>query len=215
MKRVVYATVFAASVFTASPANAQSNPPVRLGVVAGASFATLGGSDVDDANTRTGFMGGASLVVPLQGRLSLEVNGLYAQKGAKGSDESESVIFKLDYVELPVLIRYDFAESGVRPFVSGGVSLAYQTACKARGAAAGIVAEIGCSTLKNDPDIGLEVKKFDAGVAIGGGLDFPLADDRMVTLGARYTWGLIDVVKDLTVRNRAFQLYAGFSFPLR
>ena len=215
MKRVLFAAVITASLMTGTSALAQSLPPSRLGVLGGVSFATLGGADVNDANTRTGFVGGVSLTLPLRERLSLELNGLYSQKGAKASEQSESLTLKFDYIEVPILLRYDFTAEGVRPFVSGGVSLAYQTSCEAKAATAEFSAEVDCSTLDSDSDVALDVKKFDAGLAFGGGLDFPMANDRLFTLGARYVLGVTDIVKDETVRNRAWQIYAGFSFPLR
>lgn len=215
MKRVLCAVMIATALTATTVASAQSLPPVRLGVMGGASFATLGGEDVDDADTRTGFSGGASLTIPLRGRLSLEVNALYSQKGAKGSDASESLIFKLDYLELPVLLRYDFTGERVRPFASAGVSFAYRTSCKARGSTEGFTAEFDCDDFADDPEFGLDVNTWDTGVAFGGGLDFPLANDRLFTVGARYTYGLSDVVKLFTVRNRALLVYAGFSIPLR
>lgn len=212
---VYAAAALVASLLTAASALAQSLPPVRLGVVGGVNLATLGGKDVDDADTRTGFLGGASLLVPLRGRLSLDLQGLYSQKGANDSDSVERIALTFNYLELPLMLRYDLTSEGIRPFLTAGVSVAYRASCKAQVEAEGINAEFDCDDLTDGEDFRLDVKRWDPGAAFGGGVDIPLAQDRRLTVGARYVLGMTDIVDMAAVRNRTVQLYAGFSVPLR
>lgn len=216
MLRVICATALVAMLaLDGSVVLAQSTPPARFGVLGGVSLATLGGKDVDEVDQRTGVVGGVSVTLPIRGRWSLEVDGLFSQKGATASDASESLTVKLDYFEVPLLARYDFDGEKVRPHLAGGVGLGFRTSCEARGANEEFVAEVDCATIENDPDSDLRFRKFDLGLVVGGGLDFLMANDRAFTVGARYVHGVTDVVKEVVVRNRTIQLYVGFSLPLR
>ena len=73
--------------------------------------------------------------------------------------------------------------------------------------------EVSCSLLEGED--GTDVKKFVVGLVAGAGLNFSLANNRLFTVGARYNYGLSDLFEDASVQNRAIQLYAGFSIPLR
>ncbi|QJR36675.1 porin family protein [Gemmatimonas groenlandica] len=214
MYRILSAAVLAAGIAIPAFASAQSTAAPRIGVIGGVNLAKVGGDDVDEAGTRTGLLAGVSLTKPLSGAFSLELNGLFSQKGAKDLEEGTNAALKLNYLEVPILLRYDVKTTGgVHPHFSGGVSLGYQTGCKISASDGGVSGEVSCSLLEGED--GTDVKKFDVGLVAGAGLNFALANNRMFTVGARYNYGLSDLFEDASVQNRAIQLYAGFSIPLR
>ena len=194
-------------------ASAQSEP-VRLGVLGGVNFATLR-SDLDGLyvpRNRTGFVGGVQLIAPLGGMVSLEVDGLYAMKGAKLGGSSVNVTGNFNYIEFPALLRLDLAKtSPISPYVVAGPTLAVRVGCSF-SVKVFLSISSDCDRVDNYLDAKL-TKTFDAGVVVGGGLDFAIGTNT-VSFGARYTYGLVDLADVGSIRNRAISLLAGVSMPL-
>ena len=69
-----------------------------------------------------------------------------------------------------------------------------------------------CDVIAFDP------KKYDVGVAGGGGIEIGLTDTLDVGVGILYTLGLLDISKNAPVsferKNRTLTLRAGLSFPI-
>lgn len=212
MNRFTLSAALAAILCLPAMAGAQSASP-RVGVMGGLNIATLGGDDAEDVKIRTGLLAGVSYVANLSGPWAIEMDGLFSMKGAKGNDEGTSIALKLNYIEVPLLLRYNMASSGnATPHLAAGVSLAYQASCNVEGTDSGVTVSFDCDEFSEES--GSEFKSFDAGVVVGGGIDFK-SGTRTFTIGARYTFGLMDVADDAKLQNRAFQLYAGVAIPLR
>lgn len=220
MKRpsAVIATMMFAPLVLLAPAvtaTAQSRP-IRLGVLGGVNLAKLSTSfdGIFEPDQRVGAVVGAQLFVPLSPALGLEIDGQYSMKGAKIAISGVSATGQLDYLELPVLLRLDIAsnaESRVVPFVVVGPSVAMRTGCSLKGGAFGLSVSLGCARLESA--LTTKFKTFDFSGVVGGGLDFTAGTNR-ISLGARYTYGLIDIGNVGSVRNRAISLMAGYSIPL-
>ena len=165
---------------------AQASAPAtraRIGVMAGVNLATLAGNDVDDAENRIGALGGLSYVRNWGGATGLEMDILYSAKGVKSVDGSDEFTLKLNYIEIPVLLRYDFPSSGaVRPHVSIGPSLAFRASCGAETTSGGASISVDCDGLQEGLDV--KLKSLDVGAALGAGLDFAMGR-RTFTVGAR------------------------------
>lgn len=193
-------------------AQSSSGSPLRVGVMAGGSSATIGGKDADDAERRTGFLAGAYLVKPIAGTLSLRPELLFSQKGAKTSivedDVAADVELKLSYIDVPVLLQLEPTASGnIRPHVYGGPSFGFKANCKLEASAGDISGSVDCD---NDFDL----KSFDLGGVVGAGIGFPLGGIG-ATIGARYQHGFSDIAKDATVKNRVFSIYGSIEFGKR
>ena len=76
-----------------------------LSLQAGASLATLGGSDVASADSRIGMRVGALAIFPFSANLDLQFGAAYAAKGATEQELGVDVAFELDYFEIPLLLR--------------------------------------------------------------------------------------------------------------
>ncbi len=194
------------------PAHAQGLSPVAphpvFGAMAGLNFSKLGGDDVDDVSRRTAFIGGVYMDLQL-GRpgLLLHPELLYSQKGTKTDlEELSDATLRLDYIEVPVLVRYEFPTSGsVRPFVSAGPSIGFQVKCDAKGKVNGGDVTADCDAM----DVDNQSVDFSA---IGDlGVQFRTGT-RLITIGGRYTHGFSDVIKDVDAKNRTFALYLGVGF---
>jgi hypothetical protein len=154
--------------------------------------------------------GGAFLVQPISGPLALQVEGLYMPKGAErtetlgGTDVTTTLM--LDYFEVPALARVYLARTRARNvYLFGGPFAAMRLNAKLKEAAGRPVTS-GVTT-----DISSDVKFFDYGLVLGGGVDI----SRLV-IDARYSWGLTGVEKDVpssdSIRNRTFAVLIGFRY---
>src|SRR5512134_1589049 len=87
-----------------APVAAQNRP--LLGVYGGVNFAELGGEDVGEVSSRTGLQAGAFASIPLGGILALVPGVAYSQEGTDvETGTSTSLTVKLDYLEVPLLLK--------------------------------------------------------------------------------------------------------------
>jgi len=137
----------------------------------------------------------------------------YSMKGAKqkasGDGFSVDAEIKLDYFEIPVLLKLliPLKGSGVKPFVFAGPSLAFNSTAKVKGESGGVSAEI---------DIKDDVTSTDFSLVFGGGIGFPVGKGEL-GFDARYILGLStidDTVDPDEIKNAVINInvYYGFSF---
>jgi len=186
-------------------------PSVGFGLKAGLNVAKL--SDLQAVETiedvkdeaKTGFVGGVHVKFPL-GALRLQLEGLYSVKGAKGTSTLASAHWetKLTYLEIPLLLKYEFPIPVVSPFVYAGPSLGIL-----------LEAEEKNEVINNEwHDIKDGMEPTDWGLVVGGG-----AEIIGLTLEIRYTHGLSEASQgDLEnslvnkAKNRTFAVMAGIDF---
>jgi len=143
--------------------------------------------------------------------LSIQPELLYVQKGATDDDEGVDVTLKLNYIEVPLLLKIKIpTEGNVSPYFLVGPAIGFKAGCKISGESDGASVDLDC-----DED-NIEFKSIDLGGVVGAGVGFPVGSGQAV-LGARYNLGLIrvdDYDDDEPVKNRAFSFLAGYSFPV-
>lgn len=191
---------------TTTPAVAQ----IGIGVVGGVSIADLHGSEKDvlfpgtNRGTRSGFVGGAFLDLGLGNILSIRPEVLYVQKGVKFTNSGGELKFKLDYVEIPVLLVFGIPTPGiVRPEIFVGPQVAFQTKCDVEGVFTG-----PC----DDPAIDLATESTDFGILFGASVRI---SSFMIT-GA-FDYGLVTLDTDVDpfdIQTQAFYIMAGWMFSL-
>jgi hypothetical protein len=185
---------------------------IEFGIKAGASLADL--NDPDDAfgdaesSTRNGFVAGAFVAFPLGDNFSLQPEALFAQKGAQFEFEDLDSKLKLDYVEVPLLLKLRSGDDGFRPYVLAGPYVGFRMKAEAEVDAG----EDGTSTT----DLEDETKSTDYGAVAGVGLEIPAGSGAFL-IEARYTRGLTniasdDVDNDDEVKNSVWSLLVGFRF---
>ena len=101
----------------ATPSTASAQVGVLVGLnMANVNFEVEDSSFDVNGDSRTGFVAGLSFNMPIQDIFSVEVDALFAQKGAQfnlsAGGFSESVDVKLDYVDVPVMGRVNLPGSG-------------------------------------------------------------------------------------------------------
>lgn len=198
----------------ALPAHAQ-----RFGVTAGATFSNLRSSEDLDLERRTGTTFGVSLQLPLGAKFALQPEALFLSKGAKlrqpfvGTDGARTNI-KLDYLEIPVLLRYDFSREIIGPHIYIGPSVGFNVGCRLQYGGGNNDEQLGNTNCdRND----FKPKTLDYGMTVGAGVDFNLGG-LAATGGLRYGIGLADIRDDNSdefrsrVNNGVLSLYVGLLF---
>lgn len=187
--------------------------PLSLGVKAGVALSNIGGTDAttlaqkstDDTlatlKSKAGFVGGAFIGVNLGGPWTLEPEFLFVMKGTKVSATQATSDIKLNYFEIPVLLKLNLLpfKSPVTPFLIAGPSIAFNSSAKITGS--GI-----------DQDIKSSVRGADYGLVMGAGLDIT-----KFSIEARYELGLQNPFKAQggftpSVHNGTFYILAGYHF---
>ena len=190
-----------------TPETVFAQDTVAVGVKGGATFATLRFENEEEARTRTsdtrpGFIGGLFVIWPADRRFALQTEALFNQKGAKFEGQNFSGRTTVNYVEAPVLLRVSSAKAGGVSFhMFAGPSFAFWVSGETKSIVQG---QEGIDEIDND------FKRFDLGLTVGAGVEF----GRLIVDG-RYTWGLLDIDKQIdesTIRNRSFAFMTGVRF---
>jgi hypothetical protein len=107
----------------------------QVGLVAGVNFATLNGSDISDgAGTRTGFIGGLFVAVPLgDGNWAIEPEVLYSMQGASYDNVDFTGDYKADYIKIPVLVKWSANPGGKGVYIFAGPSVGFNVSCNDSG----------------------------------------------------------------------------------
>ena len=187
----------------------------RLTFVGGLTFSQLRGLDQVREENRTGTIFGVSLNVPAGAAWSLQPEALFISKGGKfgSADASGDRDVRLDYVEIPVLLRRNLLNSTVLvPHVYAGPTVGFNVNCSVK---------LPNSTIPNpssDCDRNdFTPKTLEWGAAVRAGVDVGTGN-LGVTVGARYGIGISNILKENAsalerrVRNGTLAVYAGVRF---
>jgi hypothetical protein len=178
-------------------------PRTRVGILAGVNFANFSGSDANDAKSRTGAIGGLSFDFHVAPHVGVEIDGLYSQQGAVEPGKGGDLTLKLDYVQVPVLLRYRFpTHTSVHPFLAVGPQVGFRVTCKV--SSGGDSADCSDFTGEN-------AKSTDFSGTAAAGLGFGFGKNEL-SIQARYNMGFSKVFSDSDVKNKVFSVLAGLSF---
>lgn len=189
----------------------------RLGIVAGGTFSQLRGIKDVKAKNRNGTMFGLTLQLPLGDAVAFEPELLFVNKGSEFDVTSGGVRnVKLDYLEIPMLLRFGSRGSGLAPHFYVGPSVGFNMNCSVTLKGGGIPNT--SSDCKNDDFF--EPTSLDWGAIVGAGVDLNVGGVGL-TGGARYGIGLANIAKDNSseleqrVRNGTLTVYTGVLFGKR
>jgi len=187
----IFAVTAIALAVTALTAQAQGAK--QFGIVAGVDFANMSGSDLDAANnsSKTGFVGGLYLSMPVAARVAIEPEVLYAMKGTELNDFNFSI--SNSYIEIPVLIKYNFNNNG-GPYLLAGPAVGFSISCNEN--------QINGSASASCSDDGLSTQTTFGGVL---GLGF---QKNRFGLEGRYDFDFGDAFKEINAKNNAWEILA-------
>ena len=217
LRRVLCASlIIAPPLAIVSISHAQTPLPRRLGLTGGINSASFGGTDPNapPPERHRGFVGGALLVVPINRRVGFEPELLYTMKGAESTNQAGTGAFKLNYVELPLLVRYEVEpSSGFRPFFVAGPGIALKTSCTIEATTFGSSQSSSCADLAAQTGSNVAFRSLDYGLIFGGGFAFDVYG-KTLTGGGRYNYGLARIADSSPTKNRVFSLLTTIEFPL-
>jgi hypothetical protein len=201
MKRLISTLVLVLLVTLSSSAQ------VGFGIKGGVNVATVGGADVTGTpKTLTGFVGGAYLDFDIPFLVTIQPEVLYSMKGYgidesvtfSGTTYSATGTANLNYLEIPVLIKYSFPVPVVKPSVFVGPSMGILLNAKVK------VDVTGQPT--QETDIKSNTTGTDWGFVFGAS-----ANILVVTVDVRYTLGLTSLDKSGSskVYNHVWSITAG------
>lgn len=158
----------------------------------------------DYKKSANGIQAGASFQAGIIPGFSLVSELYFMKKGGKlkannplSSNEST---LRLNTLELPVLARFHFGKF----YMNAGPSIAYNISGNRK-----INDQSTKLSFKNSTE---GFKRFDAGVQMGGGFEFPFKQKR-IALDIRYSYGLTNIAYDKETHNRALMISVHFSKP--
>lgn len=170
----------------------------NFGVKGGLNFATLTGDDADelDVKMKTGFHLGVLAEIMISDKFGIQPEILYSSQGAKSDMGDVDVDLKLDYIAVPVMLKY-FVAPGFS--LEAGPQFSFLTKSEIEAESQG---DSASQDLKDDTE------SFDMGAAVGLGYGLPQG----FLVQARYVMGFSDVYTDSDTKNSVIQLSVGWKF---
>jgi hypothetical protein len=158
-------------------------------------------------DNRLGGVGGFLAAVDFTPSVGLQVDVLYLQGGTKSSnaffEEAGDLEIRVDYLEVPVLVRGNFRASDVVTVrLFGGPAFGFKLSDKQT---------LGGEELGSEDK--LDIKSYDVGLAFGGAVQFG-----KFFVDGRYMFGLVNIDDDpedegfVEIKTRAFTFMVGFAF---
>jgi hypothetical protein len=170
-----------------------TNVTTEFGVKGGFNMSNLidRGDDVNDNNVLYGFNAGVYATLPISDFVAIQPEVLFTTKGAEleydGAFGSGNSKFKLNYIEVPLLVRVNITKNFN---IHAGGYASYLVSSKVTGD----------GTFEFDEEIDTDdLNKFDAGIAAGVGVDFS-----PVSIGVRYNYGLTTIGKERTTLGTTY-----------
>lgn len=200
------------AVVTTGMSHASETPSVGLKL--GVSSANISNVEVDglwdDPSSTFGLTFGGFVSMSIGNNLYLQPEILFTQKGAewKGSYfydfavEDIKLVFRLNYLEIPVLVKYVFSGGSLRPYIYAGPYAGFKLSSKYR-------IEVAEESVEEDVDA--ELKGVDFGLAAGAGLALEMGSGEL-SVELRYTLGLSAIEKGTESKNKVLSLMLGYGF---
>jgi hypothetical protein len=197
--------------------DAAAQGKIALGLRAGVNIANVSlDPGLDGGNTksaRMGFLFGGIFEYAINNMIALQAQPAYCQRGYK-LESTEFIptltgTIKLDYIEVPVLVKLTFGSTEFKPYVFAGPNIAMLLSAKSK-------VEMGGQSQEND--FKDNVKSTDLGLDVGAGVSYWLKADMGLYLDARYSLGLTNLSKDSsegTAKSGDIKICAGLLFRLK
>ncbi len=192
---------------------------VKFGIKGGLSTSNVNRTHLSTIDTnygaRTTGVAGVFARFQLKDKLAFQPELLYSMQGvfyddyswSNGSDSRHDYVYKLDYINLPLIFRYYLVEGFS---FNLGPQLSYLISAKQDGDYGTGSNSSSSDTPVDDVDVKDDFESYDLGLSGGFGYDF----DFGLTLDARYTYGFIKMRPESSINwhNSVFQFTAGWAF---
>ena len=187
---------------------------MQAGLKAGLNIASIGGDDADQIlegqslDSKTGFAGGLFFTYQFSNMFAIQPEAYYTMKGATYSEGGADLTISLDYIEVPILVKFiiPIQGSNIKPSIFAGPSIGFNMTAKSK-------VEFEGESQEND--FKDETKSTEFSLAFGGGIGFPVGNGEL-GVDIRYILGMStfdDSSDPWDLKNNVinFNLYYGFS----
>ncbi|WPO77206.1 porin family protein [Flavobacterium sp. KACC 22761] len=183
--------LFLSASFGVLQAQNDENVTTEFGVKGGFNMSNLYNNNADDENILYGFNAGVYATLPISDFIAIQPEILYTTKGAELEYNNAFVSgtgkFKLNYIEVPLLVRVNVTKNFN---IHAGGYASYLVGSKVSGD----------GDFNFDQEIDTDdLNKFDAGLAAGIGVDFS-----PISIGLRYNYGLTTIGKERTIAGTTY-----------
>ncbi len=204
MKNLCFIAVIALFSFTSVQAQ-----DLKFGAKAGVNFATISGDVIDGAKSRTSLHVGVVAEIPISDKLSVQPELLYSAQGAEFDSSIIKSTLKLDYLNLPILVKYYVADN---LSLEAGPQVGFLLSAKA-DVEGNTNNDATLKSINEDVDIKDNISSIDFGLKFGAGYTL----ESGLNFGAHYNLGLSnlnDTETSDTIEqfNGVFQVSIGFFF---
>jgi len=204
MKKVLLYFVLVCVIYTGN-AFSQS---ISLGLEGGVNIANVSFTPDVTTNARTGVIVGGIVDINLSSNIAVTSGLRFNMKGWKYTETGFSLTDKLNYIEIPALLKVKFPLTEVKPYLIGGPVVGFQISANRETVNNGTSTTVDASSA---------YESIDFGLLFGGGIDFKVGAKTILFIQPAYYLGLSNVYKlvaTTTVKNNGFQITGGVKFNL-
>lgn len=201
-------TVLLAFVMVFSAITVYSQPNLALGLEGGLNLANVSITPSQTSNSRTGLIVGGVLDIGISRTIGVTTGLRYVMKGFQVTNQGVTFTDKLNYLEVPALLKVKFPLTEVKPYLVGGPVLGIRVSATEEQSNGQQTADVDASSA---------FESIDFGLLFGGGLDFNVATKTDLFIQAGYGFGLSNIWKQtttVTVKNYGIQFTGGVKFRL-
>jgi len=122
---------------------------------------------------------------------------------------------RLNYLEVPAMLKYEFGEGGVTPYVKAGASAAYAIDGKIQPKVDAIITwKLPAININLESDM---YNRLDVSGIVGAGLNFPVGETGAIQLDVNYRHSLNDMFLDkiTDIRIKSHGISAGLGYTMR
>ncbi len=162
------------------PIAKKNNSPLRYGVKLGLAAGRLIGDYINEDNSkyRYGLTLGGFMIYEITKNIGFQAEAIYVQKGGKGPIEGYDATIKLDYIEIPLMFRYQMEQMNSFFFNAG-----FAFGVNVNNA---LVTDSKTYVFK-------DIKNLDYGLVIGAGYQYRVPHFMPMQFDVRYYYGLTTV----------------------
>jgi Outer membrane protein beta-barrel domain len=197
---------------------------MKIGVLSGFCFSNLSIEGQSGLQGRSSFALGGVADIGINERFGIRVEPTWLGKGAQATHRNaywgsmDGAVFELQYIDVPVLARYDLKPSDAHAYLLGGLSYSFATQRKVKLTQGNATETVDMSNV---------LKSYDASVDLGLGMAFKLGGGQELTIDGRAALGLVNINDGGTVTFQGlplavpatsthtldFRLFATYLFP--
>lgn len=191
---------------------ASADARMKLGPKAGVAITSLNSDALEPYGSKTTIDLGAFLQVPLgqNSPIVFQPEVIYVMKGGKYEESGGELSYNFDYIEVPLLVKYNFpVEGSITPNLFVGPVVSFLTTAKVK---------VEFDGEEDESDIKEYFKSTDFCLAFGGGIDVMMGTSGTLTFDIRYELGLTNTYDEdfggAEVKHNALLFNVGWGFDI-